>query len=122
MKNIIPVADIQGLLVAAFLITCMCAGFVVFPGFVLMNLWNRFIETYQLNLIQGVLLWAIVALAYFTIKKRHLILSLIVPHELSDEEMDDLMERVKKARGLKKNEDETTSDEVNNEKNFNNHI
>ncbi len=122
MKNIIPVGDIKGLLVAAFLITCMCAGFVAFPGFVLMNLWNRFIELYQLNLMQGILLWAIIALAYFVIKKRHFILSLAIPHELSNEEMDDLIERVKKARNLRNDDIKTKSDEANNEENFNNHI
>lgn len=94
--KIIQINGLRGLLVAFFIVTCLAAGFVVFPGFVAMNLWNKFaINLPQINLYQGILLWAIVAIIYFITTKQSFAVSFGAPKELSEEELRVLMNRVK---------------------------
>lgn len=94
--KIIQINGFRGLVMAMFIVTCLIAGFVVFPGFVAMNIWNRFATVIpQLNLYQGVLLWAIVALVGFIVNKQSFSVSFASPKELNDEEMNLLMERIK---------------------------
>lgn len=94
--KIIQINGFRGLVMAMFIVTCLIAGFVVFPGFVAMNIWNCFATVIpQLNLYQGVLLWAIVALVGFIVNKQSFSVSFASPKELNDEEMNLLMERIK---------------------------
>lgn len=94
--KIIQINGIRGLLMAMFIVTCLVAGFVVFPGFVAMNIWNHFTDYIpQLNLYQGVLLWAIVALIGFILNKQNFSVTFASPKELNEEEMNILMDRIK---------------------------
>lgn len=94
--KVIQICGIRGILTAAFIFTCLGAGFIVFPGYVAMHIWNRFITgLHELNLYQGVLLWAIIYLTYFILTKKTVGVSFGLPKELSDEEMNVLMERVR---------------------------
>ena len=94
--KIIQINGFRGLIMAMFIVTCLVAGFVIFPGFVAMNIWNHF-ATYipQLNLYQGVLLWTIVALIGFILNKQSFSVTFASPKELNDEEMNALMDRIK---------------------------
>lgn len=94
--KIIQINGLRGLIMAMFIVTCLVAGFVIFPGFVAMNIWNHF-ATYipQLNLYQGVLLWTIVALIGFILNKQSFSVTFASPKELNDEEMNALMDRIK---------------------------
>ena len=62
--RIIQINGFRGLLTALFIITCLAAGFIAFPGFVAMNIWNYFAGSNvpQINLYQEILLWAIIFL------------------------------------------------------------
>ncbi len=105
--KIIQINGLRGILTALFIVTCLAAGFIVFPGFVAMNVWNYFAENSfpQINLFQGVLLWAIIALTYFIASKQHVAVSFASPKELNEEELNVLMERVRmqsQARMIKK--------------------
>ena len=94
--KIIQISGFRGILTAIFVVTCLAAGFVVFPGYVAMNVWNYFSETLpKINLIQGVLLWAIVALTCYIANKQKFAISFASPKELTEEEMEDLMEKVR---------------------------
>ena len=95
--KIIQINGLRGLLTALFIITCLAAGFIAFPGFVAMSIWNRFAGTNipEINLFQGVLLWAIIFLTYFIASKQSVTVSFASPRELNEEEMKALMERVK---------------------------
>lgn len=100
MKNrpkIIQICGIKGLLTALFIVTCLAAGFIAFPGYVAMNIWNHFTTGIipAINLYQGILLWAIVAIIYFIATKQRFAVSFGGPKELNDEELKVLMERVK---------------------------
>ncbi len=95
--RIIQINGFRGLLTALFIITCLAAGFIAFPGFVAMNIWNYFAGSNvpQINLYQGILLWAIIFLTYFIATKQRVAVSFASPRELNEEELKTLMERVK---------------------------
>ena len=95
--KIIQISGIKGLITALFVVTCLAAGFVAFPGFVAMNIWNHFAGSSvpEINLYQGILLWAIVALVYFIANKQSFSVSFESPKELNEEEMNALMERIR---------------------------
>ncbi len=94
--KIIQINGLRGLIMAMFIVTCLIAGFVIFPGFVTMNIWNYFATFIpKLNIYQGVLLWAIIAFILFVINKQTFSVTIASPKELNDEEMNMLMERIK---------------------------
>ena len=95
--RIIQINGFRGLLTALFIITCLGAGFIAFPGFVAMSIWNYFAGSNvpQINLYQGILLWAIIFLTYFIATKQRVAVSFATPKELNEEELKTLMERVK---------------------------
>ena len=49
--KIIQISGLRGILMAIFIVTCLAAGFVVFPGFVAMNIWNHFALNYSFRLL-----------------------------------------------------------------------
>lgn len=105
--KIIQISGLRGILTAIFIITCLAAGFVAFPGFVAMNIWNHFAgyTVPQINIYQGIMLWAIIALTCFITGKQQVGVSFASPKELSEEEMSLLMERIRRqsqARHLNK--------------------
>lgn len=97
--KIIQIDGIRGLITAVFIGTCLFAGFVIFPGMVAMNLWNKYLVTSymfpMLNLLQGVLLWGIVAISYFIVSKKGLAVSFKDAPELSDDELDRIIKTAK---------------------------
>ena len=97
--KIIQIDGIRGLVTALFIGVCLFAGFVVFPGLVAMHYWNKYLVNLfmfpMLNLFQGVLLWAIVAISYFILSKKGLAVSFKNTPELSDEELDMILKKSK---------------------------
>ena len=97
--KVIQINGFRGICMALAILTCLIAGFVAFPGLVLMTGWN-FISNKTmlippLGIIQGILLWGIIVVSYMILKKRHVMVSFKTPTELSDEELDEVMERIK---------------------------
>lgn len=93
--RVIQIDGFRGLVLALFAVVCLAAGFVAFPGFVAMSLWNKFVPLPAINLFQGVLLWVIVAMSIYLANGRKLAISFASPQELSEAEMNKLMERVR---------------------------
>ena len=94
--KIIQISGFRGILTAIFVVTCLGAGFVAFPGLVAMTLWNKYVTVLpQINLLQGILLWAMVALVCYIANNQRFAISLETPKELTEDEMDALMERVR---------------------------
>ncbi len=97
--RVIQINGFRGILVALAILACLIAGFVVFPGYVAMELWNfvsvKTMLVPQLALMQGVLLWGIMVVSYMIIKKRSVIVSFKQPTELSEAELDEVMEHIK---------------------------
>ena len=85
---------------AGFIVTCLVAGFAVFPCLVCMHLWNlcaSFAENLpSIGLFQGLLLWGIMVAAYFTFRKQKLVVCMKAPQGLSDEELKAVFADIKK--------------------------
>lgn len=98
--NVIQIKGIRGLIMAAFVVSCLAAGFIVFPGWLSMNIWNLMVDYTNnlptIGLVQGVLLWGILVAAYFTFRKEKLIVCMKSPQGLSDEELKSVFADMKK--------------------------
>lgn len=97
--KIIQIDGMKGLISAVFIGACLFAGFVIFPGYAAMHLWNKYLAAgYMfpvLNLFQGVLLWGITAISYCILSKKGLAVSFRETPELSDEELDKILKNAR---------------------------
>ena len=98
--KIIQISGLRGLIFIAFVAVCLVAGFVVFPGLVGMCLWNNFLSEYlnlpEINILQGILLWSIVALIIYLSGSGRSVVQMKKTAQLSESELSDLMDRIKK--------------------------
>ena len=97
--KVIQIDGIKGLITTLFIGVCLFAGFVIFPGQVAMSLWNKYLVALYmfptLNLFQGILLWAMVAITYCIAFKQGLSVSFKSTPELSQEEIDSIVKSAK---------------------------
>ena len=98
--NVIQIKGIRGLIVAGMVVCCLVAGFVAFPGWVGMHLWNA-LSSYvnglpSIGLLQGVLLWAIILTSYFIFRKEKVVVCMKTPQGLTDEELKAVFADMKK--------------------------
>ena len=98
--RVIQVSGLRGILMMAFIGTCLAAGFIAFPAICAMKLWNyaaNFAPLPLINIFQGLMLWTIVAISGFIINdKKKFIVEFQAPiQQLSEKDMEKLMERVK---------------------------
>lgn len=97
--RVIQISGLRGILMMAFIGVCLVAGFVGFPAICAMKLWNyasNFAPLPLINFYQGLMLWAIVAISGFIINdKKKFIVEFQAPQQLSEKDMQKLMERVK---------------------------
>ncbi len=104
--KVIQICGMRGILLTTFIVTCLFAGFVIFPSKMAAYLWNYVGSTYialpQINAIQGGLLWAMTALAFYLLNNKSFAISFGQPMELSDEEMKVLMDRIKMQKQAQK--------------------
>lgn len=89
--NVIEIRGIRGLIITGCAICCLAVGFIGFPGWIFMHLWN-FCASYSLavpsiGIIQGVLLWGIIIASYFAFKKDKFIVCFKTPQGLSEDEL-----------------------------------
>ena len=89
--NIIQIKGVKGLIFAGFVVTCLAAGFIAFPGWVCMQLWN-IIASYTttmpaIGIFQGLLLWGILVISYMVLRKERVVVCMKTPQGLSEEEL-----------------------------------
>ena len=107
--NVIEIRGIRGMILTGCAICCLAVGFIGFPGWILMQIWNYFasfsVNIPSIGIIQGVLLWGILIASYFTFRKNPLIVCVRTPKGLSEDELksvfDDLKESSKEDLILK---------------------
>ncbi len=81
--NVIKLSGLKGVLLILFLIGCLCAGFLIFPGWICMHIWNfisSFAASYmyeipKMNMIHGMMLWGIIALSTYALNKNNFCIS-----------------------------------------------
>ena len=98
--NVIQIKGVKGILLAIFVVTCLAAGFIAFPGIVCTKLWNLIsAQTNSLpaiGVLQGILLWAIIVVSYFVFRKDKVVVCLKTPQELNEEELKNVFADLKK--------------------------
>ena len=98
--NIIQIKGIKGLIFAGFVVTCLAAGFIAFPGWVCMQLWN-IIASYTttmpaIGIFQGLLLWGILVVSYMVLRRERVVVCVKTPQGLSEEELKMVLADMKK--------------------------
>ena len=98
--NVIQIHGIRGIIIAAFVVVCLAAGFIVFPGMLCMHLWN-FMSGFadkvpSIGIVQGVLLWGIMIALYLIVKKDRFVVCFKTPQGLSEEELKSVFSDLKK--------------------------
>ena len=97
--KIIQIAGFRGIMMVLFIGTCLAAGFIIFPAKVAMYLWNNIAASYfaipVINIWQGLLLWAGVALGCYIANGGNLLISCHEPAQLNEDDMRVLMERIR---------------------------
>ena len=98
--NVIQIKGIKGIIMAIFIVTCLAAGFIAFPGLVAMYGWNAFATHYpqipSIGIIQGVLLWGIIAASYFVFRRDKVVVCMRSSEGLSEEELKAVFADIKK--------------------------
>lgn len=104
-SRVIEISGISGLLLLLFSAVCLFVGFVIFPGYLAMNLWNMAgaeISGFpQINLYQGVLLWIIIALAIFISRNCKSPIAFKPAAQLNEREISELMNQIKKSKKVR---------------------
>lgn len=97
--RVVQIKGFRGLFLTLFIISCLIAGFIAFPAFLSMNIWNHLaVKTGSfpsINFYGGVLLWAIIAFSIFMFSKRKFIVSFSSKQELTEDEVLDVVSRIK---------------------------
>lgn len=97
--RVIQINGLRGLLLTFFMISCLVAGFIAFPAFLTMHIWNYFlaksVSLPMINFSQGVLLWAIIVISAFLFNKKKFIVSFSAEQELSDNQVQNIVSKVK---------------------------
>ena len=98
--NVIQIKGIKGIILAGFVVCCLFAGFVCFPGWLCMLIWN-YIAVYtmitpSIGLFQGILLWGILVASYFLFRKDKVVVCMRSPQGLTEEELKSVFADVKK--------------------------
>ena len=72
--NVIQLSGLKGIFFILFLIGCAAAGFLIFPGWVCMHIWNYamsfFVDMPAMTMLHGIILWCIIALITFQLNKK----------------------------------------------------
>lgn len=78
--SVIKINGFKGLLLALFILGCLAAGFLIFPGWICKNIWNfiagYFVQMPVMNLVHGIMLWCIIALSVYASNKGNLAISI----------------------------------------------
>lgn len=104
--KVLKIDGIKGMITMAFVGICLFAGFVIFPGYVSMTLWNKFLaatmEFPVINVLQGILLWGIAVVAYCIVFKNGFAVSFLRnPSELSEAELNMIMQNARMYSGFR---------------------
>lgn len=97
--RIVQINGFRGLLLTLFIMSCLIAGFIAFPSFLTMNLWNYFAaktnSSLFINFYESVLLWGIIAFSAFIFNKRKFIVSFSAQQELTESEVKKVVSKIR---------------------------
>ena len=98
--NVIQIKGFKGIIYLGFIGICLAVGFGWFPGWLCMKGWNLaanyFMQMPVIGILQGILLWGILAASYFTFRKDKLVVCMKASEGLSEEELKSVFANIKK--------------------------
>lgn len=130
--NVIKITGLKGLFIAAFIVGCLIAGFLIFPGWVSMHIWNFtagfFNQMPVMTLIHGILLWCIVALSLYALNQGDFAISFghSSPMPGNEERIKEILRQINEKNAgliplekdlLKKNDEKINNDDSHEEEN-----
>lgn len=96
--RVVQINGVRGLLLTMFIISCLIAGFIAFPAFLTMNIWNYLaLKTGSFPVIgffEATLLWAIITFSIYIFNKRKFIVSFNAQQELTEDEVRDVVSKI----------------------------
>lgn len=98
--SVIKINGFKGLLLALFIIGCLIAGFLIFPGWICKNIWNfiagYFMQMPVMTLVHGILLWCIIALSVYASNKGNLAISIgtSMPVNRNEERIKEIIKQI----------------------------
>lgn len=102
--KVLQINGFRGLVLSFFIMACLIAGFIAFPGFLVMNTWNFLADkagTFPIiNFGGGLLLWAIIAFSAFVFSKKKFIVSFDTQQELSEDEVKQVITKIKSQNNI----------------------
>ena len=97
--KVITINGVRGIFAAIFVVLGLIAGFIISPGWVCMQVWNKIAEetlsVSTMNLFQGIMLWAIIALSLYALNNKRTLIGFGSYPTLSPEQIKDIMNRAK---------------------------
>lgn len=105
--RVLQINGFRGIFLALFIVSCLIVGFIAFPSFLAMNIWNYLASKTgsfpAITFLEGLLLWAIIVFSAYIFNKRRFIVSFNAQQELTEDEVRQVLSRIKK-QVINKNE------------------
>lgn len=105
--RVLQINGFRGIFLALFIVSCLIVGFIAFPSFLAMNIWNYLASKTgsfpAITFVEGLLLWAIILVSAYIFNKRRFIVSFNAQQELTEDEVRQVLSRIKK-QVINKNE------------------
>lgn len=102
MRNRLKILEIngfRGLLLVIFIVGCAISGFVLFPSWFLMQVWNAFAAYFTamptMQIVHGAMLWAIIVLSVYAANKDRVFVSCKSPQIISDEQIKEIVKKTR---------------------------
>jgi hypothetical protein len=96
--RVLQIKGFRGLFITFFIISCLIAGFIAFPSFVLMSAWNyladKITSLHIINFWGGLLLWGIIICIMLIFNKKRFIVSFNTQKELNEDEMKEIISKI----------------------------
>lgn len=116
--KIIKINGIGGICLFVFCACCLVTGFVLFPGWLCMVIWNKifsyFPQVTQMNIAEGIILWAIIALSLYVLNAKKSLLNFVNTEKVQVMDIRQFIDNLEKEKKIfeKNNEQKTeNSDE-----------
>lgn len=97
--KVLKINGIRGVIFVIFCLCCLVTGFIFFPSWACMHIWNaianHFYQMPKMEMIHGVLLWAIIALSLYVIHTNKSFISFQKINTKDDKFMKNLMQKLK---------------------------
>ena len=118
--SVIKINGFKGLFLAIFIVGCLIAGFLIFPGWICMHVWNFIADFFSImpvmSIVHGIMLWGIIALSLYAINKNDFLISFgtSAPVISNEDRIKDIIKQINEKNAqiipLAKNNDKINND------------